>query len=441
MAEPLHPVEAASGPSGRPPPELDRGAVQRRTLGVLMVSQAPGQRRGVLGDRPERPPRLRHPRRRPTRRHRVRHAHIRRRRFERRPLPADGGPGPPARPPARLHPGRGRGDRRPRRRPAPPAAPLRCGDVPVRRGPVGQPPVQVRGRRPGRTRASRPGPSARSSGSAPSGAVLGPTIGAPATPSARPSGSAVRRRLSLLGGLLRHRRGHRGVALRPDPLVVAGLLRAQPTPCARLTPRARRAFRARRPAPAASPPRRPASPLGPAVAASPRARLALAAIVGSQTAMIAVMTMTPSAHAGPRSRDALALRHRLPHRRDVRLSPIVGRLADRLGRARAIGVGGVILGIGTVVAVLAGYHPALDVRRPVPARPGLELRADRRQRPAHRVGAGRRPGPGPGLGRPAHEPQRWHRGVRRPGSSRPASGSTCWPTSPRWSRRPWWWRR
>ncbi len=75
--------------------------------------------------------------------------------------------------------------------------------------------------------------------------------------------------------------------------------------------------------------------------------------------MIAVMTMTPL-HMKDHGHATLSLYVTAVHIVGMYgCSPIVGRLADRRGRVPAIGVGGAILGVGTIIAVLAGYHPAL----------------------------------------------------------------------------------
>ena len=41
------------------------------------------------------------------------------------------------------------------------------------------------------------------------------------------------------------------------------------------------------------------------------------------------------------------------------LAPLVGRFVDRVGAIRAIQYGMVVLGVGTVAAVIAGYVPAM----------------------------------------------------------------------------------
>jgi MFS family permease len=41
------------------------------------------------------------------------------------------------------------------------------------------------------------------------------------------------------------------------------------------------------------------------------------------------------------------------------LAPLVGRFVDRVGRIRAVSVGAIVLGLGVLATVLAGYVPAL----------------------------------------------------------------------------------
>jgi MFS family permease len=172
------------------------------------------------------------------------------------------------------------------------------------------------------------------------GAVLGPTIGAPEDAFGQAIG------LHPYVGAFLFSIAFFAIAaltvavrLRPDPLVVAGGLRPAGEPAPRVSAQLRRSLAA--------------------VAAAPRARLALAAIIGSQSAMIAVMTMTPL-HMRDHGHATLSLYVIAFHIVGMYgCAPIVGRLADRWGRSRAIGVGGAILGTGTVVAVLAGYQPAL----------------------------------------------------------------------------------
>ena len=41
------------------------------------------------------------------------------------------------------------------------------------------------------------------------------------------------------------------------------------------------------------------------------------------------------------------------------LAPLVGRSVERIGRVRSIQVGAMILGLGTLSTVMAGYVPAL----------------------------------------------------------------------------------
>jgi MFS family permease len=126
--------------------------------------------------------------------------------------------------------------------------------------------------------------------------------------------------------------------LRPDPLQVAGGIdpdaeRARPL----------RQFRAS---------------MG-VITASPGARLGLAAMAASQAAMVGVMTMTPP-HMDDHGHDNLSAFVIALHIVGMYgLSPLVGRFVGRVGTVRAIETGAVVLGVGTVSTVLAGYVPAL----------------------------------------------------------------------------------
>lgn len=93
------------------------------------------------------------------------------------------------------------------------------------------------------------------------------------------------------------------------------------------------------------------------IAAHPRARLALVAMVVSQASMVAVMTMTPlhMKDHGHADLSALVLAFHIVGM--FGMAPLVGRFADRRGRLPAILIGGVVLASGTIVAVLAGYQP------------------------------------------------------------------------------------
>jgi MFS family permease len=120
------------------------------------------------------------------------------------------------------------------------------------------------------------------------------------------------------------------VRLRPDPLAVAG---GVDDAAGASTPRLGEALRV--------------------IAASPPARVALLAMVVSQGAMVAVMTMTP-VHLKHHGHEQLS-----PYVISLHIagmyafSPLVGRIADRRGDVTAIALGAVVLGGSTVLAALA----------------------------------------------------------------------------------------
>jgi MFS family permease len=93
--------------------------------------------------------------------------------------------------------------------------------------------------------------------------------------------------------------------------------------------------------------------------ASPGARLGLAAMAASQAAMVGVMTMTPPHMKDHGHADLSAFVIALHIVGMYGLAPLVGRFVDRSGPIRAIQVGAVILGAGTISTVLAGYVPVL----------------------------------------------------------------------------------
>jgi MFS family permease len=172
------------------------------------------------------------------------------------------------------------------------------------------------------------------------GAVLGPTL---ATLEKNAAGNAGFNR--LIGPLLF------GAAyfvlaaalvwalMRPDPLVVAGGLADVDEPKMRRVAQARGAFGV--------------------IRRSAGARLGLLAMVISQTSMVAVMTMTPLHMKDHGQADLSALVIAFHIVGMYGLAPVVGIAADRMGRARVIEIGAVILGAGTVMSVLAGYHSVL----------------------------------------------------------------------------------
>ena len=89
------------------------------------------------------------------------------------------------------------------------------------------------------------------------------------------------------------------------------------------------------------------------------APLGLAAMVASQTTMVAVMTMTPSHMKDHGNADLSAYVIALHIAGMYAFAPFVGRFVTRIGQVQAVMVGAVVLGAGTVVTTLAGYVPVL----------------------------------------------------------------------------------
>lgn len=89
------------------------------------------------------------------------------------------------------------------------------------------------------------------------------------------------------------------------------------------------------------------------------APLGLAAMVISQTTMVAVMTMTPSHMKDHGQADLSAYVIALHIAGMYAFAPFVGRFVARIGQVPAVMVGAVVLGLGCVVSTLAGYVPAL----------------------------------------------------------------------------------
>jgi MFS family permease len=142
----------------------------------------------------------------------------------------------------------------------------------------------------------------------------------------------------LLGTLLFAAAAVNTGRLRPDPLVVAG----------GLDPDGERA--------GAGPAIREALAT---VAAIPQARLALLAMVVSQGAMVAVMTMTP-VHMRLHDHETLSQYVVSAHIAGMfAFSPLVGRFGDRRGWMPTVVTGAVILASSTVLAALAGDAPTL----------------------------------------------------------------------------------
>lgn len=128
------------------------------------------------------------------------------------------------------------------------------------------------------------------------------------------------------------------VRLRPDPLVLVGgtdpnAERARPIR------QVRRSYRV--------------------IRESPGAMLGIVAMAGSQAAMVGVMTMTPPHMKDHDHADLSALVIAVHILGMFGLAPLVGRFVDRVGAVKAIQTGAVVLGSGTVAAVIAGYVPAM----------------------------------------------------------------------------------
>ena len=95
------------------------------------------------------------------------------------------------------------------------------------------------------------------------------------------------------------------------------------------------------------------------IRASPGATLGLVAMAVSQAVMVGVMTMTPPHMKDHGHADLSALVIAIHILGMYGFAPLIGRAVDRIGSTRAIRVGAVVLGLGTISTVLAGYVPAL----------------------------------------------------------------------------------
>lgn len=126
--------------------------------------------------------------------------------------------------------------------------------------------------------------------------------------------------------------------LRPDPLVVAG---GTDPSAARVRPlqQVRASYRV--------------------IRSSSGATLGLIAMAASQAAMVGVMTMTPPHMKDHGHVDLSAYVIAFHIFGMFGLAPWVGRFVAEVGAIRAIQLGAVVLGAGTVTAVVAGYVPAL----------------------------------------------------------------------------------
>lgn len=89
------------------------------------------------------------------------------------------------------------------------------------------------------------------------------------------------------------------------------------------------------------------------------APLGLVAMVASQTAMVAVMTMTPSHMKDHGQADLSAYVIALHIAGMYAFAPFVGRFVGHFGEIRSIMIGSVVLGAGTIASVIAGYVPWL----------------------------------------------------------------------------------
>ncbi|MER6959118.1 MFS transporter [Streptomyces sp. NPDC000618] len=167
------------------------------------------------------------------------------------------------------------------------------------------------------------------------GAVLGPNIAAPAGRSVTGLGiPATAGPFLWAAGIFVIAAVVVGVLLRPDPLLTARAL----APEEERSPEAR-SLRAGLTA----------------VAASPRARLALVTVTVSHTAMVSVMSMTPVdlAHHGA-GIDLIGLVISGHIAGMYAFAPLMGRLADRVGRLSVAGLAAGLLAVALFLAGTAG---------------------------------------------------------------------------------------
>lgn len=175
------------------------------------------------------------------------------------------------------------------------------------------------------------------------GAVLGPNIAGPAGRSVSALGLGIPATagpflwgsvIFIVAGLLVH------LLLRPDPLLTSRALAAAASATAgRPHAEDERSLRAGLSA----------------VRASPRARLALATIAGSHTVMVSIMVMTPVdlSHHGA-DIDLIGLVISVHIAGMYAFSPVMGWLADRLGRISVIGLSMALLCCAAALAGTAG---------------------------------------------------------------------------------------
>ncbi len=89
------------------------------------------------------------------------------------------------------------------------------------------------------------------------------------------------------------------------------------------------------------------------------ALLGLVAMAASQATMVGVMTMTPPHMKDHGQADLSAIVIAVHILGMFGLAPLTGRFVASVGGVRAVQLGAVILGIGTVVTVASGYVPAM----------------------------------------------------------------------------------
>ena len=126
--------------------------------------------------------------------------------------------------------------------------------------------------------------------------------------------------------------------LRPDPLVLIGATNPDAERSHPLT-QVRHSYRV--------------------IRSAPGAMLGIVAMAGSQAAMVGVMTMTPPHMKDHGHADLSAMVIAVHIVGMFGLAPLVGRYVDRVGAVTAIQHGAIVLGSGTVAAVIAGYVPAM----------------------------------------------------------------------------------
>lgn len=147
-----------------------------------------------------------------------------------------------------------------------------------------------------------------------------------------------------------------------------------------------------------------------AVRESPMARLALVTVAASHTAMVSIMSMTPVAlshHGAGIELIGLVISAHIAGM--YAFSPVMGWLADRIGRLAVIGLAAGLLSLAALLAGDGGGEPWPDRRRALRSRPRLVRGPGLRLHTAHRFGAAARPRRRAGPVRPDHEHLGGHR--------------------------------